>query len=251
MSSQLRCTSQTLDNPHLKREYNQELFTEIAHAYSIVTGLLSWGRDRFWKRELITLLPQMENPRALDLACGTGDITKLLSCRYPQGYICGIDLTKAMLDPARISTSGTNMSFHLSDMCRLAFRDESFDIITGGYALRNAPELETALKEIHRVLKPNGTAAFLDFSRSPSIFISSIHLSLLTLWGYFWGLVLHRNPHTYGYIAKSLSHFPNRDKLMQLFEKQGFRTISTQRRFFGFAEITVVRKLDHHRSSAR
>lgn len=251
MFSQLRCTSQTLDNPHLKRKYNQKLFTRIAHAYSHVTGLLSWGRDRAWKRQLVSLLPQMDKPKVLDLACGTGDITKLLSQRYPQGRICGIDLTKAMLDPFRSPKFTNSMTFHQCDMCQLAFRNETFDIVTGGYALRNAPDLKTALEEIHRVLKPNGTAAFLDFSRSPSTVSSSFHLFLLAFWGYFWGLVLHRNPHTYGYIAKSLSHFPDRNKLMQLFENQGFIILLTRQRFFGFAEITVVRKSDHHLNKAR
>ncbi|MFP4164585.1 MAG: class I SAM-dependent methyltransferase [Chitinispirillaceae bacterium] len=242
MFTGFRCTAQTLENPQLKRKYNKELFSHIAYAYSSITGFLSWGRDHKWKQQLILKLPPIEKPFILDLACGTGDITKLLADKYPRGKITGIDLTHAMISPAARALKKSNTSLQLADMCQIAFKDETFDIVTGGYALRNAPELKTALQEVHRVLKPKGTAAFLDFSKSPSLLRSFSSLKILSLWCCFWGLVFHLNPHTYGYIAKSLCHYPNRNQITQLFDKCGLTITSRELRFLGFAELITARK---------
>ncbi len=76
-----------------------------------------------------------------------------------------------MIDYARKRNTFSNITFTLQDMCRTNFADASFDIVTGGYALRNAPNLEQALIEIRRVMKPGATAAFLDFSKPPNRFL--------------------------------------------------------------------------------
>lgn len=154
-----------LKKPETKKYYNEQVFSEIAPRYDFITRALSLWRDAAWKRDLIAALPVKKNPVCLDLACGTGDIAFLLAEKYPQGQIIGLDITEPMLEISRSRNSYANVDFTNQDMSQLEFETNSIDVVTGGYALRNAPDLSIVIKEIHRVLKPGGTAAILDFSK--------------------------------------------------------------------------------------
>ena len=116
------------------------------------------------------------------------------------------------------------------------------DIVTGGYALRNAPDLCVVLEEISRVLKPGGIAAFLDFSKPKNKILQALHVWILKIWGGLWGLLLHGNTHIHGYIAASLKNYPNRDQLQYLLTQHGFIILTTRRFFLGMTEIITVQK---------
>jgi ubiquinone/menaquinone biosynthesis methyltransferase len=230
-----------LDDPEKKRLFNRRLFAEVAPKYDFVTRALSFGRDQAWKRKLIASCPPLaDSPRCVDLACGTGDICRSLAARFPKADITGIDLSEDMLAIARDNTPSGD--WRCEDMGATSIEDASVDIITGGYALRNAPQLEVALKEIERMLKPGGQATFLDFSKSPNRLIAAITYGLLKFWGGFWGFVLHRNPDVYGYIAGSLSRFPDRAALNQQIENAGLSVSSSQLFYGGMLQLLVIRK---------
>jgi ubiquinone/menaquinone biosynthesis methyltransferase len=225
-----------------KRFYNEQVFTEIAPRYDFITRALSFWRDAAWKRELIAALPPQDSPLCLDLACGTGDLAFLLARKYPAGRIIGIDITEKMLMLARRRNSWPNVEFFNQDMGKLIADSNSVDIVTGGYALRNAPDLAATLDEIHRVLRPGGTAAFLDFSRPAAPFADHIQYLVLKGWTGLWGLMLHRNHEVYSYIAESLRRYPDRAALRRLFETKGFTVTKTRLYFFGITGLIVVRK---------
>ncbi|TVR68225.1 MAG: methyltransferase domain-containing protein [Spirochaetaceae bacterium] len=125
-------------------------------------------------------------------------------------------------------------------MNALEMADGTLDIVTGGYALRNAPDLEHTLREIFRVLRPGGTAAFLEFSRARHPLAGTVQLGILRVWGRLWGLILHGDPEVYAYIARSLAGFPDRIELEELFSRVGFRECPGRTLMMGFARITVV-----------
>jgi len=225
-----------------KRHYNEQLFTEISPHYDFITRALSLWRDASWKRDLITALPFREEPLCLDLACGTGDITLLLAERFSQGRVVGLDITEPMLALARARSTLSNIRFVNQDMGCLSFASESIDIVSGGYALRNAPDLKITVDEIHRVLKPGGTAAFLDFSKPTGPFPRFLEYWILKVWTGFWGILLHRNHEVYGYIAESLQRFPDRKGLRRIFHGKGFTVTASRLYFFGIIELLVVRK---------
>jgi demethylmenaquinone methyltransferase/2-methoxy-6-polyprenyl-1,4-benzoquinol methylase len=244
-----------LSRPAPKREYNRRLFGAVAHRYGIVTRLLSFGWDGSWKRLLVRRLPPCDTGQLLDLACGTGDITRLLARRYPRCRVIGIDLTPAMLARARrrsgqasVGSAGgadcsfAQVEFREGDLARLPFGSDSCDIVTGGYALRNAPELRVALAEVYRVLRPGGTAAFLDFGKARRPRIQRVQLRLLGIWGSLWGWLLHRNPEVYGYIARSLALFPDRRAFAGLLRQVGFRSARFRLAGAGFTGLTWCRK---------
>ena len=224
-----------------KREFNKELFSGIAANYDRTNAFLSFWRDRVWKRDLIRSLPPLNRPRCLDIACGTGDLCELLSLKYPDAEIVGLDLAEAMLNIARVRTSGLRVTFREGDMCRMDFPDGSFDIVTGGYALRNAPDLKQALAEIRRVLKPGGTAAFTDFSKPPAKGFQCLEICALAVWTGICGLLLGK-PKEYGYIVASLRQFPDRVALHKLLKKNGFIVVESRLLFFGVIERITVQK---------
>lgn len=232
----------TLRTPGGKREYNRCLFGAIAGEYAFITRALSFGRDAAWKRALIDALPRRDISCAVDLACGTGDLAMALAAKFPAADVVAVDLAEAMLAMARQRAAGRKIRFLARDMTATGLPDGMVDVVTGGYALRNAPDLDTALREIHRLLKPGGTAAFLDFSRSANASVSRATLAVLRAWGGFWGLVLHGNRSVYGYIADSLALFPDREALRRRISAMGFVSLRGRRFCGGIIELTVFAK---------
>ena len=213
--------------PDKKRFYNERHFGEAASRYDRATRFMSLGQDRRWKQALIDTLPAGGQPVCVDLACGTGDVTFALAARYPGGRIIGVDLTAEMLEIARDRNRFGHVSFLQRDMCVLPLAEESVDLVTGSYALRNAPDLERALMEIHRVLRPGGTAVFLDFRKAERPALQRVQYRWLRLWCGFWGLLLHGNREIHGYIADSLRAYPSPSRLKALIREAGFEAIPT------------------------
>jgi ubiquinone/menaquinone biosynthesis methyltransferase len=232
-----------LTRPDERKRYNERLFTTVAPKYDSATRMLSFGRDAIWKRALIDSLPPMPSPLCLDVACGSGDLTAALAEKYAGGRIVGIDLTPAMIDRARSRNHQANVEFRVEDMCSLApIATESIDIVTGGYALRNAQELPRLLHELARVLKPGGAAAFLEFANADNAVRRSIHRTALNLWGGVCGLVLHGDPEVYRYIPRTLKTFPSRSALIGLMNSVGIEPQGFQTYFTGVIEISLWRK---------
>jgi ubiquinone/menaquinone biosynthesis methyltransferase len=231
-----------IDNPDKKRDFNERHFTEAANRYDIATRAMSLGRDQSWKKSLVEALPEITEPVCVDLASGTGDIAFLLAERFDQSRITGIDLTEEMVALAQQRNRFDNVTFACRDMAETGFADGSVDIVTGSYALRNAPDLENGLKEVSRILKSGGYAAFLDFSKSANPMRQASQYWLLKLWCGLWGTLLHANPTIHAYIADSLKQFPTRDDYYKLVNKCGFDLVSSQLFYFGMLELLVVRK---------
>jgi demethylmenaquinone methyltransferase/2-methoxy-6-polyprenyl-1,4-benzoquinol methylase len=222
-----------LESPDSKRFYNEQIFSEIAPRYDFITRALSFGRDAAWKTDLIAALPCREKPVCLDLACGTGDLSLLLADKYPQGRITGLDITESMLAIARARSGHAHVAFINQDMNKLKFDPNSADIVSGGYALRNAPDLESTMDEVNRVLKPGGIAVFLDFSKPPARFPQFL---------IYWGVLLHQNHEVYSYIAESLQRFPDRERLRRMFEARGFTVVRSRLYLLGIMELLVMEK---------
>jgi ubiquinone/menaquinone biosynthesis methyltransferase len=229
--------------PERKRAYNERHFAAAAPRYDLATRMMSFGRDASWKRVLVAALPDLLSPVCVDLACGTGDVAFLLAGRYPEGVVTGSDLSEPMLAIARERNRFANVRFERGDLCSLPFPDGSIDVVTGSYALRNAPDLRNAVAEVHRVLSPGGVAAFLDFSNPERSFPRYLRYLLLRTWCGLWGLLLHGTPEIHGYVAESLREFPDRSRLREIFRENGFE-VSTERRFFlGITELVVLRPI--------
>jgi demethylmenaquinone methyltransferase/2-methoxy-6-polyprenyl-1,4-benzoquinol methylase len=238
----IRKSENYLSSPHEKRSYNRQLFSIVAKRYSIVTWVLSFGRDSSWKKWLVQNIPHSEPSVAVDIASGNGDIAMRLRRKNPSLAVVASDITPEMAEgPARRQIMESQVTFAIQDMSFLGFKSQCADIITGGYALRNAPDLEMTLVEIRRVLKNGGIAAFLDFSKPSARAAAAIEFLLLKVWGCFWGLVFHGRPQIYGYIAESLRVFPDRTTLHGLLARHNLPVLRSRRFFFGIVEAIVCR----------
>jgi demethylmenaquinone methyltransferase/2-methoxy-6-polyprenyl-1,4-benzoquinol methylase len=210
-----------------KRQYVRALFDRIADRYDFITVLLSYGRDRAWKRRLVEMARPVAGLRALDLATGTGDIAFLLSAGAAR--VVGVDVTARMIQlavekapDAGPATTRNPPTFIVGDMMALPFASSSFDIVTTGYGLRNVPDLTGALAEILRVLKPGGRVLSLDFTRPVNRLVCRAYLAYLAVVGGIVGWLLHGDGDTYRYIPASIRSYPTAPELVQVMRRSGF-----------------------------
>lgn len=207
-------------SPAAKRQYNRRLFGVVADRYDLVTRVLSYGQDQRWKRRLVSLAAVRPGERAYDLACGTGDLARLVAAGG--AVVVGLDLTPRMLRHARTAGGPGTLRVVAGDLMDLPFASGSASLVTIGYGLRNAPVLERALSEIHRVLAPGGRVLSLEFNRPQPRIVQSAYLGYLTVVGSMLGVVLHGDPDTYRYIAASLRRYPGAAAVVDAFEAAGF-----------------------------
>ncbi len=208
-----------------KQLYVNQLFETIASHYDFFTVFFSYGMDRSWKRKLIEMLNLRADEKALDIACGTGDIALALGEEFQSGNVIGLDITQAMIEIAenkRRAKNLSNVSFHRGDIMSLPFTDASFDCVSCGYALRNVPDVMLALSEIKRVLKPGGRFYSLDFAHPQNRIYRWLYLYYLVITGSIVGYLLHRDSDTYRYIAESLKRYPGQIGVLEVMNRLGF-----------------------------
>ncbi len=232
----------TLATPAGKRRYVRRLFATIADRYDFITRFLSYGQDARWKRRLVRLAAITAEDRVLDLACGTGDILFQAGVRARSAI--GLDLTHRMLQLAKARRPESTVV--TGDMLALPFGPSRFSVITTGYGLRNVPDLQVAIAEIHRVLVPGGRLLSLDFNRPENAAVRMAYLAYLTVVGSSLGLALHRDPDTYRYIPESIRNYPGAHGVARLLEQQGFTDVRVIRVLGGLMAMHVAVKRGSH-----
>jgi demethylmenaquinone methyltransferase/2-methoxy-6-polyprenyl-1,4-benzoquinol methylase len=260
----------TISSPDGKQRYVRQLFATIADRYDFITGFLSYGQDRRWKRQLIRLARLQSQDRVLDLACGTGDLTFAAAPHVHRAV--GLDVTFRMVQLARTRAeaplkgrptsleeaplkgrptadpspvvghpfTGCRARFVTGDMLALPFPDRSFTVVTIGYGLRNVPDLQRALREIRRVIAPQGRMLSLDFNRPSNPLVRGVYLLYLTLVGSALGYVLHRDPNTYRYIPESIRTYPGANGVARMMEEMGWTDVRVVRVLGGLMAIHIA-----------
>jgi demethylmenaquinone methyltransferase/2-methoxy-6-polyprenyl-1,4-benzoquinol methylase len=208
----------------------RQMFGVIAPKYDFITRVFSYGMDRRWKRQGVAMAAMPERPVVLDLACGTGDFSKLVTERSPKALTIAADLTHGMLQLAR--SSGVQDAV-CADAMTLPFSDGAFDCVFIGYGLRNFPRLEKAVAEIERVTRPGGLLVSLDFFLPRNPVLRQIYLGYLFMNGVFWGTVLHGKPRIYTYIPDSLRSFVSIDDFSSILRRAGYGKVDARGFLFG------------------
>jgi demethylmenaquinone methyltransferase/2-methoxy-6-polyprenyl-1,4-benzoquinol methylase len=231
---------ESIATPDGKRRYVRRLFATIADRYDFITGFLSYGQDRKWKRRLIGMAELRGSDRVLDLACGTGDL--LFSAVPPARSGVGLDVTHRMLQLAQRRRNDRRAPLVTADMLALPFADGHFTVVTTGYGLRNVPDLDLALREIHRVLAPGGRLLSLDFNRPGNPLVRGVYHAYLTVVGSLLGLALHADPDTYRYIPESIRNYPGATAVAGLMTHYGFADVRVVPVLCGLMAIHVAKK---------
>ena len=229
----------TISTPEGKQRYVRRLFATIADRYDFITRFLSYGQDRRWKRRLVDRAQLTQADRVLDLACGTGDLLFAAASRARSAV--GLDLTHRMLQLAR-RRHAPHAGLVTGDMLALPFAASRFDVVTIGYGLRNVPDIEGAIAEIHRVLADGGRMLSLDFNRPANGLVRAAYLAYLTVVGSALGLALHGDPNTYRYIPESIRLYPGAAGVARLLERHGFSDVEIIPLLGGLMAIHVATK---------
>ena len=209
----------------------REMFTRIAPRYDLLNHLLSAQMDRVWRnrtaRELSPILDRSD-AIALDLCCGTGDLSFALQQRA-KAQIVGADFSHTMLVRARkkgVEANGAaRVEFFEADALCLPFANQAFDLVTTAFGFRNLANYREGLREIARVLKPGGTHAILEFSEpAPGVLGDLYRFYTRKVLPSIGGLI-SGDPDAYAYLPKSVSRFFRPDELADLMKQAGYTQV--------------------------
>ena len=210
-----------------KSKHVGDVFTSVAKNYDIMNDAMSFGMHRLWKKILVELASVGDDDVILDIASGTGDISKIISKEYPNTSIYMSDINYEMLSEGR--ERAINESFdHNCSFCQLSgeilpFRDNALDLITVGFGLRNFTNKERGLEEMRRCLKKEGKLLILEFSKPINPIFSKI---------YDWysfnilprlGSILANDSDSYQYLAESIRMHPDQEHLKKMIIESGFK----------------------------
>ncbi len=204
-----------------------EVFTSVASKYDIMNDLMSFGIHRLWKRYAISLSGVRSGQRVLDIAGGTGDLSKVFSKQVGRtGKVILSDINESMLEVGReklINAGCSNVDFVLANAETLEpFEDNSFDLVTISFGLRNVTDKDSALRAMYRVLKPGGRMLILEFSKPLYEPLSKAYdlysFTALPL----MGKVIANDSESYKYLAESIRMHPDQHTLKQMMENAGF-----------------------------
>lgn len=239
-----------LTDPALKAAFVTPMFDIVAPRYDDFTRLFSFGMDRGWKKAMMArALAAVPEPRvAVDLASGTGDLAHAVASGTRGCRVAGLDASPAMIAfaKARLAASpeplASRIEFAVGDLGSIPRGDASVDLITAGYAYRNGPPLEDALRESARVLCPGGVIAVLDFYRPAHPLWRELFLGYLRAAGNAVGWWWHREPVVYGYIAESIRAFVTANEFSNALRQAGFDLIEEVDRLGGGIAIHIARR---------
>ena len=210
-----------------KKGLVEGVFDQVYSKYDLMNDFMSFGIHRFWKRSLINMMNPSLGKSLIDVACGTGDIGKLyLDNTDKNNKITCVDPNKGMVRQGKEKLSNyKNINWVISPAEKLPFENNKFDFYTISFGLRNTKNLNKALSEAYRVLKPGGRYLCLEFSKiqnSNLDFIYKSYSKLIPIIGQF--VVGEKEP--YEYLINSIEQFINQEELLQLMKNNKFQNCS-------------------------
>ncbi|MDX1390947.1 MAG: bifunctional demethylmenaquinone methyltransferase/2-methoxy-6-polyprenyl-1,4-benzoquinol methylase UbiE [Rheinheimera sp.] len=207
------------------------VFHSVAAKYDLMNDVMSLGIHRLWKRFTIDCSGVRAGQQVLDLAGGTGDITALFSKRVgPTGKVVLADINASMLSVGRDKLRDlglvNNIDYVQANAEALPFADNSFDIVSIGFGLRNVTDKAAALRSIFRVLKPGGRLLVLEFSKPEQAWLSKVYdlysFKLLPV----MGQLIANDKESYQYLAESIRMHPDQETLKSMMQQAGFAEVS-------------------------
>ena len=221
-----------------KKGLVENVFNQVFNKYDLMNDFMSMGVHRYWKKSLINMMNPRDKRKLIDVACGTGDVGKLfLDSTNKEAEITCVDPNKGMVSQGKQKLSNyKNVKWVISPAEKLPITDNSFDYYTISFGLRNTKNLNKALSEAYRVLKPGGRYLCLEFSKiqnSNLDFVYKNYSKLIPIIGQF--VVGEKEP--YEYLIKSIEQFINQDELIELMEKNNFQKCSYRNLSGGIVSI--------------
>lgn len=217
------------------------VFTRVASKYDIMNDLMSAGLHRVWKDAMMDWLAPRAGQKLLDVAGGTGDVAFRFLKRAPRAKATVLDMTESMLISGRTRAEADQLADRLEwivgDAMALPFADNSFDVYTISFGIRNVTRVQEALDEAYRVLRPGGRLMVLEFSQIPND---------LMQWAYdqysfnvipVMGQIVAGDRDSYQYLVESIRKFPDQETFAAMIRKAGFDQVKYRNLSMGIAAL--------------
>lgn len=219
----------------------RDMFARISPRYDLLNHLLSANIDKRWRRSVVEKLRPLlsSDARVLDVACGTGDLSIALFENIGT-RVTGVDFCRPMLE--RAARKEPRIAFVEGDALRLPFNDKVFDAVTIAFGLRNLSSVEQGLGELCRVLKPNGWAAILEFSKPVVPGFRSLAAAYCTRLLPRIGGMISGSRSAYEYLPDSVSRFPDQEALSGIMSAAGFADVGFENLTGGVAALHTGRR---------
>lgn len=237
----------------------KNLFSAIAGYYDFLNALLSLKRDKMWRRETVKASDVEPTHKVLDVCTGTGELALAYSDKIgAEGFVIGSDFCFEMLVIGDQKVKAGSLedrkighpSFHSSiarflaaDTLTLPFLNNTFDVVSVGFGIRNVSDLEMGIREMMRVAVPGGRVVILEFTQPTNLLFRGLYYFYFTKILPFVGNLISRNKDdAYGYLPRSVMKFPNCDALKAVMEQCGLTDVQFHRKTFGIVAIHVGEK---------
>lgn len=232
-----------MTNVKARKTESWKIFDDIAPTYDFLNHFLSLGIDVLWRKKFITNLPKKDNLTAYDLATGTGDVALTLAKNPRVSKVIGMDLSTGMLKLAKIKVQKKNLSkkvfMEVGDGVSIPKDENTTDVVTVAFGIRNFPSPQESLDNMVRVLRPGGRAMIMEFSLPKNPIIK---------WGYllyfrhilpFIGNALSKNKDAYTYLNESVEDFPYGQAFTDMMKNAGMKNIKVIPLSFGIASLYI------------
>jgi demethylmenaquinone methyltransferase/2-methoxy-6-polyprenyl-1,4-benzoquinol methylase len=219
----------------------QGVFNSVASKYDVMNDVMSMGIHRVWKDAMMDWLAPRPGQRLLDVAGGTGDISFRFLKRAGYGHATVLDLTEPMLVEGRQRAEADQMADSLNwvvgDAMALPFDDNTFDVYTISFGIRNVTRPQEALNEAFRVLKPGGRLMVLEFSQLPNDGLQKLY----DLYSFNviprMGKLIANDYDSYQYLVESIRNFPDQDTFLGMVREAGFDQAKYRNLTMGIAAL--------------
>jgi demethylmenaquinone methyltransferase/2-methoxy-6-polyprenyl-1,4-benzoquinol methylase len=221
------------------------MFNNISKEYDILNRVISFGIDVSWRKKIVKILKSKKPSLILDVATGTGDLA-IAMVKTNAKKIIGLDISKGMLDVGidkiKDKKLDNTIDMVIGDSENLKYEDNFFDAVTVSFGVRNFESLNSGLREIFRVLKPNGSLVILETSNPTKFPFKQFY----TVYSKFIlptiGKIFSKDKLAYNYLSESSAEFPYGEKFNNILKKIGFTNVVDFPQTFGVATIYVASK---------
>lgn len=228
----------------------QNLFAAVAYHYDFLNSLLSLRRDSAWRRETVKASGVDLRSKVLDVCTGTGELALAYADKIgAEGFVIASDFCFEMLvlgdEKVERKERGTGTSFLAADTLILPFLDDTFDVVSVGFGIRNVSDLEIGIREMARVAAPGGRVVILEFTQPVNPLFRSLYYFYFTkILPFIGNLISRSQDDAYGYLPRSVMKFPNCEALKAVMEQCGLTDVRFYRKTFGIVSIHVGQKPD-------
>lgn len=229
-----------------KKEQVAGMFNDIAGKYDFLNHTLSMGIDKGWRRKAIESIADLQPTKILDIATGTGDLALAAAKRFPDAQVWGLDIANQMLEVGREKIKQQQLSgqitMELGDSEQINHADNTFDAVLCAYGTRNFQDLVKGLEEMHRVLRPGGKVAILEFSHPRQFPVKQVFGFYFKYILPLFGRLISRHSSAYTYLPESVMAFPEGVDFCAILSRCGFEDVAARPLSFGITSLYTGRK---------